>query len=318
MIINKFSKIVYTDRYLQHDDEIIFRSGEGSQMWDRIKELYDKKLKLYYQSLVSLSNIKYDTEFTIELSESRKLSKCNVYKNKVSFDIVDEPIIEEVVEPIIEPVVEPVVEPIVEPLVVPIIEPIVEPIVEPVAEPVAEPEVERVVEPVAEPVAERVAEPEVERVVEPIIDSIEEIPMSILDILKEYGITEKACNTIIYATLFSNIYGNLKDIGERKTKLISFKNELDNNRLFNIDLAQLKGALYKLIYSLLVTNTCPKLNIIFKLYDNSYIHLEKEKITNDMMNNKWNIIKVTNDNNIISFIQLLKDYEYDEIDKFLS
>jgi hypothetical protein len=91
-----------------------------------------------------------------------------------------------------------------------------------------------------------------------------------------------------------------------------------NNQLSNIDIVDLKVALNKLINSLLVTDSCEKLNIIFKLYDDSYINLQKDKITDNMKKEKWNIIKVKNNNNIISFIKVMKDYEYNEIDKLLS
>jgi hypothetical protein len=261
MIINEYSKIEYTDRYIQHgDDEFIFRSGEGIQMWNRVKLLYDKKLKLYFQNLTSLNNIKYDREFTIGLNEASKLQKNNIYITKDEAEL-DTSFIDEI-------------------------------------------ENNRL----ADEQAKRLAEEQAKIV-------IKETPMYLMDILKSYGIVDMKCITLIFAAFHSklkltNKYDPLID---DKVNFENLKNEIMMNRLVNIDLIKLKEALNVIVNNVMTKMFCPKLNIIFSIYDGTYISYNKDVITNEMKENKWIIIKVINNNNIISFVKVENEYKYNEI-----
>ena len=136
--------------------------------------------------------------------------------------------------------------------------------------------------------------------------------MYLVDILRKYGLIDKSCLVLIFTSFFKNVLINAID---KNAALSNFKRELQNNKLTNIDILRLKEALRDLSVRLFYNTICPKLNIIFKLYDDSYIF--NPNITDEMKMNKWIIIKVQNIDNIISFMKSNRDYDYNEIENIL-
>jgi hypothetical protein len=308
MIINEYSKIEYTERYIQHNDEIIFRSGEGSLMWDKIKQLYDKKLRLYYQNLTSMNDIVYDKEVSVEAGEPSRLSKNNIYNLVEDIDNtkIDRKLMKEQ-EKIEELVRNDELERIM------IEEKIrIENEAKRNQEQMLEEQEKKLRdEQVLEEERQRVEEQEKKLRDEQKEEGLYE-PMYLVDILRKYGLIDKGCLVLIFTSFFKNVLMNAID---KNAALLNFKKELQNNKLTNIDVLRLKEALKDLSVRLFYNTICPKLNIVFKLYDNSYIF--NPNITDEMKMNKWIMIKVDYNNNIVSFMKSNREYDYNEIRNML-
>jgi hypothetical protein len=471
MIINEYSKIEYTDRYIQHEDEIIFRSGEGSKMWDTIKELYDKKLKLYYQNLVSLIDIQYDKELYLQMGETDRLKKNNLYKLKPQLQKVEP----ESTLPILEPpirhsgfneydelikqkelvknnlvefkniivninelarkyvkdsdveivkytknIIIPLIkewmneykvfkeQPEIKPQIIQQIrhsgfneydeiikqkesvkdnlvefknvivsinelarkfvkdmdkelvqytKTVIIPLItewmneykllklrkveeEAIVEKQRKEEEERMNRERQE--RERMEEEErmnrerqererkeeeermnIERQERERMEEEERMnrelaeqqlyeSMPLMDILKSYGMINKSCESRIFAALYTRMISTID-----KNTLTEFKNAMDNNIIVNIELNKLKDGLQAIIERVLEHISCPKFNIIFEFYDNTYIHYPFNKITSDMINRKWLKIKIVSKDGALSFMKVNREYNYNEIEDLL-
>ena len=250
MILYEYTKIELTDRYIIHDDldEIILKASDGEKMWNDLILLYEQRLHIYYNNLLNLNDIQYESAFTIELSESDKLFNKNIYntRNLNNIDNIDN-----------------------------------------------------------------------------IEEEYNENLFNILDRYSNNNIINTDCEKYIEAS-FYRFLAREKIVDTRKIdklKKINYKNyvrlmdELDDNRLIDIDINKLKLVLDDIVNTLFSNDTkiqCHKLNILFRLFDNSYIY------NNNTREGEWHIIDVNKVDNIVSFKGDDNKYEYSDIEKFVS
>jgi hypothetical protein len=247
MILYEYTKIELTDRYIIHDDldEIILKASDGEKMWNDLILLYEQRLHIYYNNLLNLNDIQYESAFTIELSESDKLFNKNIYntRNLTSIDNIEE--------------------------------------------------------------------------------EYNDNLFNILDRYSNKNIINTDCEKYIEAS-FYRFLAREKIVDTKKIdklKKINYKNyvklmdELDDNRLIDIDINKLKLVLDDIVNTLFSNDTkiqCYKLNILFRLFDNSYIY------NNNIRDGEWYIIDVNKVDNIVSFKGDDNKYEYSDIEKFIS
>jgi hypothetical protein len=129
----------------------------------------------------------------------------------------------------------------------------------------------------------------------------------------------------IHKSIYSSFFASSKTPDELTNIWTLVTKGIHNNYLdimnipINTYTELLKKALFVIINQVLhegiIKKRCPTVNIIFELYDNSYIYASS--ITEDMKNMNWYIVKIKMENNHIIFYKIDKTYNFSEISNLL-